>query len=240
MLTPFCATEPQHVMCGRYLPVTHQIFRVNFVGTPAQTCKKGSETLEGKDHLRLQSAMAMLAAVTLLSLLVRGGVERNPGPDFEQALENVYIRINLRLSQTERQFTLLTMELRDLNVRFGSTERRIDFIEQECVTTDVMETVLTKLEDRIEHCELYSRRKNLTMSGVGEDRTDYHDSCKRVVFGLPHQCLPSKTWTEDDIVRAHRLGKVSLSRETNRPRPIIARFKLWQDKMRVVANKSAR
>ena len=34
--------------------------------------------------------------------------------------------------------------------------------------------------------------------------------------------------------------KVSLSREANRPRLIIAWFKLWQDKMRVVANKSAR
>ena len=41
-------------------------------------------------------------------------------------------------------------------------------------------------------------------------------------------------------MRAHRLGKVSLSREANRPRPIIDWFKLWQDKMRVVANKSAR
>jgi len=52
-------------------------------------------------------------------------------------------------------------------------------------------------------------------------------------------CTEQK-WTEDNIACAHRLGKVSLSRETNRPRPIIARFKLWQDKMRVVANKSAR
>ena len=37
----------------------------------------------------------------------------------------------------------------------------------------------------------------------------------------------------------HRLGKVSLSRETNRPRSIIARFNL-QDRMSLVANKSAR
>ena len=130
--------------------------------------------------LEIQSTMAVLPAITLLSLRVRSGAERNPGPDFEQALGNLYIGINLRLSQTERQFTLLTMELRDLNVRFGSIERRIDFTEQKYVTTDVMETVLTKLEDMIEHCQLYSRRENLMLSGVGEDRTDYHDSCKRV------------------------------------------------------------
>ena len=98
--------------------------------------------------------MAMLAAITLLSLLVRGGVEQNPGPDFEQALDNLYSRTHLRLSQTERQFTLLTMEVKDLNVRFGGIERRVDFIEQRYVTTDMMETVLTKLEDRIEHFEV--------------------------------------------------------------------------------------
>ena len=104
--------------------------------------------------------MAMLAAITLLSLLVRGGVEQNPGPDFEQALDNLYSRTHLRLSQTERQFTLLTVEVRDLNVRFGSIERRVDFIaEPRCVTADVRETVLTKLEYRIEHCEIYSRRE---------------------------------------------------------------------------------
>ena len=52
------------------------------------------------------------------------------------------------------------MEVRDFNVRFGSIERRVDFIaEPRCVTTDVMETVLTKLEDRIVHCEIYSRRE---------------------------------------------------------------------------------
>ena len=184
--------------------------------------------------------MAMLAAITLLSLLVRGGVERNPGLDFKQALDNLYSRIYSRLSQTERQFTLLTMEVKDLNVRFGGIERRVDFIEQRYVTTDMMETVLTKLEDRIEHCEIYSRWENLILRGVEEGWTDDHDSCKRVVLSLLRQCVPSKTWTEDDIVRAHRLGKVSLSRETNRPRSIIARFKLWQDRMRVVANKSAR
>ena len=100
--------------------------------------------------------MAMLAAITLLSLLVRGGVERNPAPDFEQALDNSYSRIDSRLSQTKQQFTLLKMEVRDFNVRFaGSIKRRVDLSRRGVrVTTDVIETALTKLEDRIEHFEV--------------------------------------------------------------------------------------
>ena len=53
--------------------------------------------------------------------------------------------------------------------------------------------------------------------------------------------MPGRTWTEDDIVRAHRLGQVSQSGVSNKPRPLIARLKLWQDKVLVVvANKTAR
>ena len=39
-------------------------------------------------------------------------------------------------------------------------------------------------------------------------------------------------------MRAHRLGKVSLSREANRPRPIIAMFKLWQYEMREILRRN--
>ena len=45
--------------------------------------------------------MAMLAALALLSLLVRGGVEQNPGPEFDQAMDKLYSRIESRLSQAE-------------------------------------------------------------------------------------------------------------------------------------------
>ena len=50
---------------------------------------------------KLQSTMAMLAALTLLSLLVRGRVEQNPGPEFDQAMDKLYSRIESRLSQAE-------------------------------------------------------------------------------------------------------------------------------------------
>ena len=59
---------------------------------------------------KLQSTMAMLAALTLLSLLVRGGVEQNPGPEFDQAMDKLYSRIESRLSQAEGQITVQTME----------------------------------------------------------------------------------------------------------------------------------
>ena len=59
---------------------------------------------------KLQSTMAMLAALTLLSVLVRGGVEQNPGSEFDQAMDKLYSRIESRLSQAEGQITFQTME----------------------------------------------------------------------------------------------------------------------------------
>ena len=126
-----------------------------------------------------------------------------------------------------------------MNTRFGNIEGRVDFIDQRCVTADMLETELSKLENRLEHCEIYSRPENVILRGVEKGRPDDCDSCKRVVLSLLRLCVPSQTWTEDDIVPAHRSGKVSPSREANRPLPIIVRFKAWQDKMLVVASKSA-
>ena len=95
---------------------------------------------------------------TLPSLLVRVGVEQNPGPDLEQAMNRLYGGMDSRLSQTEGQITLLTRKARDLNAPFGSIKRHVYFIERRCVTTDMLETELTMFENRIEHCEIYPRR----------------------------------------------------------------------------------
>ena len=66
----------------------------------------------------------------------------------------------------------------------------------------------------------------MIVKGVEGGRPDNYDS----------PCVPSKERTEDDIVRAQGLGKVSQSREANRPRPTIVRFKVWQDKMLVLVS----
>ena len=68
-------------------------FRANFAGDLEQTAKKATRLWKQR---KLQSTMAMLAALTLLSLLVRGGVEQNPGPEFDQAMDKLYSRIESR------------------------------------------------------------------------------------------------------------------------------------------------
>ena len=64
--------------------------------------------------------MAVLAATTLLSLLVRGGVERNLEPDIERTLDRLYGRTDSRLFQTEGQITLMSMEVRDVGARLAT------------------------------------------------------------------------------------------------------------------------
>ena len=81
---------------------------------------------------KLQSTMAMLAALTLLSLLVRGRVEQNPGPEFDQAMDKLYIRIESRLSQAVGQITFQTMEemQRQINSVMNQQQRQSRDITQ--------------------------------------------------------------------------------------------------------------
>lgn len=184
---------------------------------------------------------AVITVYVATCLLQCGDVESNPGPNFEQALNRLYDRIDSRLSQMESKVTDLFLGVRELTTRFDCIDERLQCLERKCVTADVLDTELRRLEDRIEHCEIYSRRENVLLRGIEESRTEGYGDCKRLVLDLLRQCVPSKEWSEDDIVRAHRLGKVPQNPQAaSKPRPMIARFRLWQDKMVVVADKTAR
>lgn len=231
-----CGTDAYRSSIGLFVPTLLEILR--------KRAKKAARRVKER---KLQAAMTMLAVVTLLSLLVRGGVEIQPGPGMEEALDRLYDRIDSRLERTENKITNLSSEVRDLSARFNSIEERVSGLEQNCVSADMLADKVKKLEDRIEHCEIYSRRENVIFRGIEEDDHDDYDSCKRTVLKLLKKCVPGKSWSEEDIVRAHRLGKgtqpsssQSAGQSARKPRPMIARFKLWQEKMLVVADKKAR
>ena len=67
-----------------------------------------------------------------------------------------------------------------------------------------------KLQDRNKRCESYSRCENLILRGIEAGSAEDYDSCKCAVLNLLCQCMPGRQWTEDYIVGAHRLGKVSV------------------------------
>ena len=102
----------------------------------------------------------MLAALTLLSLLVRGGVEQNPGPEFDQAMDKLYSRIESRLSQAEGQITFQTMEemQRQINSVMKQKQRQSRDITQslknghQSLHTEIqcVHTQVTHLSDTVE------------------------------------------------------------------------------------------
>ena len=100
--------QTHHGVCSCCVPGLHWTFRANFAGDPEQTSEEGSEVVETTkttvNHGHVSSTHPSL------SLLVRGGVEQNPGPEFDQAMDKLYSRIESRLSQAEGQITFQTME----------------------------------------------------------------------------------------------------------------------------------
>ncbi len=225
---------------------------------------------------KLQSTMAMLAALTLLSLLVRGGVEQNPGPEFDQAMDKLYSRIESRLSQAEGRITFQTMEemQRQINSVMKQHQRQSRDITQSLKNghqslhteiqrvhtqvTHLSDTVeenrekitniaedqcrtaekLQKLESEIERLESFSRRNNLRFFNIPQPTNETDDDCTRTLVRTLNHFYPSKRWNEDDIERAHRTG--STASNGRRPRPIIARFFSWRDKMLVLRDREAR
>ena len=89
----WCAAYVYRSSIGLFVPIFWQF---------AKTCEESSEAAKER---QVQSTMAVLAATTLLSLLVRGGVERNLEPDIERTLDRLYGRTDSRLFQTEGQIT---------------------------------------------------------------------------------------------------------------------------------------
>ena len=73
-----CATDTYRACIGLFVSTLIQIWQ-----------KRASKAAKRTREQKLQASMAVLAALTLLSVLVWGGVERNPGPDEQQIMDRV-------------------------------------------------------------------------------------------------------------------------------------------------------
>ena len=85
-----------------------------------------------------------------------------------------------------------------------------------------------ELEDKLLYAEVYSRRENLRFYGICEegDQEDTYTTLK--TFLKHHLGLKSEEFAEIDFQRLHRIGK---PKGDSRPRPIIARFLRYGDRV---------
>lgn len=101
---------------------------------------------------------------------------------------------------------------------------------------DTFLDVAQKMDSQVDKIESFSRRNNVRFFNVHEGPQEDNSQCTRMVVQLLNRFFGTKNWTTDDLERAHRLGRKS----TNRPRPIIAHFHRWQDKLSILKARDCR
>ena len=92
---------------------------------------------------------------------------------------------------------------------------------------DYLENLCLKLQDRLDHQEDYSRRKNLKIEGIEEIPKENQEKLELKVKTL----LENKLNLEDlkiDVI--HRLPRPNIPSAANAPRPIIAQLTNYRDK----------
>nr|KAG5693084.1 hypothetical protein BaRGS_010643 [Batillaria attramentaria] len=120
-------------------------------------------------------------------------------------------------------------------------EKHDDLAESVDDLQEDLRELQARYEEEIDKLEAFSRRDNLRFFGVPETPGETFDSCAEKVVQCLQGTVPSKTWSVDDEVRAHRLGKPKASfaataaSRDSKPRPIIVvKFTRWRDKMAIL------
>nr|KAG5701748.1 hypothetical protein BaRGS_004350 [Batillaria attramentaria] len=74
-----------------------------------------------------------------------------------------------------------------------------------------------------------------------ESRTWRHNTSTRrrqrhpgKVLDILCEAMPDKEWKPEDIIRAHRIGDKASGTENSKPRPLIAKFARWAEKMNLL------
>ena len=113
-------------------------------------------------------------------------------------------------------------------------------LEQRCNASDdrqeYFSRVTTNLDDHVDKLEAFSRRNNVRFFNVYEGENEDYDSCCEKVVRLMNQYYPRKTWQKEDVERAHRVGP----RDSRHPRPLIAHFHHWPDKLSLLSERTCR
>ena len=93
---------------------------------------------------------------------------------------------------------------------------------------------LEQLEQELHSLDVDSRRCNLKFLGVREPTRDNYRANVNVIVDALNECSSSRTWEHSDIQRAHRLG--ARRQRSGQPRPLIAEFHRWSDRMEILTD----
>ena len=146
----------------------------------------------------------------------------------------------LKTSQNEikEQLFSINESVSSLKTDLQAMNARVDEVEEEqrihrldinhCAETlGHIDDRLHEVEKKTEKQEQYSRRENVIFHGLPEQEDESYEANRTRIKTFLNNNVTTKTWTENDISRAHRLGN-GLAKK---PRPLIVRLSQFQDKL---------
>ena len=117
----------------------------------------------------------------------------------------------------------LLADLKSKDDRILALEKRVEELSS---IASVSKNTIKKLEVKCDDNEQYSRRPSLRISNIPSAGNDENaNKCVELVVDALKD-IPGVQLSKEDIIRAHRVGKVT-GTENTRPRQMIVKFKSW-------------
>jgi len=134
--------------------------------------------------------------------------------DMIKIFEGKIDKLESRIFDVEKENDNLKKEIEKVR---KEAEHREDVLRQ--AVTDQDETI-SQQGGRINGLDQYSRRNNIIISGIQEDKTETPMQTTEKIVTILNEKFINLNLHKSDIDISHRLGKI----QTDRPRPIIAKF----------------
>lgn len=130
------------------------------------------------------------------------------------------------LEKLTASIEFLTETVKEVKEELKAVKNELSAMKQLKEEVNSLKHQNTMLAERITQLEDYSRRDNIVITGIKENRGE---NCRSVVAEFLHECFEM---TQVDIVRAHRLGPT-----TQPNRKLIVKLKNHEDKEKIMRNK---
>lgn len=146
-------------------------------------------------------------------------------------------------SDLEIRITDVEQEVKGLKHDNETLRLDIDYLSDQL---DFKSSIIDNLDKDVEKLERYSRRDTIRVFGLAERVNERYDNIKQyVINSVLKVACPDIEWSEDDIVRTHRIGYTMDYRhgnsngtgegnENDKPRILLIKFLHWDKKMKVL------
>ena len=169
-----------------------------------------------------------------LCIILSGDVETNPGPTYEQILNELKAMRrdnNQHFKDLRDDISLLKSDINMVNEKVNRLTSDIDYVYDECYgEIQSLKSNVKRLEDSVESQARYSRRDNLIFHDIPCDENENNEKTRKKLIQILNDNVTNKTWTNDDFVRVHRLKSKQSAKQ-----PIIARLVRTEDKFSILS-----